>query len=72
MEKHKTVIGTNRLNEYVELGWKRIHVFTKPTEWDENGVVADAEPAFVIVWDLAGEPVEPKKRVAPNFAPVLE
>lgn len=65
MEIHKTVVGTEKLNEYLKVGWRRLHVFTKPTEWDESGAVADSDAAFVIVWDLAGEPVDPPKRHPP-------
>jgi hypothetical protein len=61
MEKYKTVIGTKKLNEYIALGWKRIHVFTKATEFDEDGKPAEHDAAFVIVWDGVGSPPLPKK-----------
>jgi hypothetical protein len=61
METYKTVIGTKTLNEYVKLGWKRVHVFTKPTEWTDEGAPQDYDAAFVIVWDSPGEPPQPKK-----------
>jgi len=61
MEQYKTVTGTKQLNEYIKLGWKRIHVFTKPTEWADNGAPVNYEAAFVIVWDSPSEPAEPKK-----------
>jgi len=32
MENYMTVIGTDDLNRFIKLGWKRLHVFTKPTE----------------------------------------
>ena len=65
METHQTVVGTKRLNEYIKLGWKRIHVFTKATERNDDGEVVDSDAAFVIVWDLPGEPKIPKKPAAP-------
>ncbi|MGA3285317.1 MAG: hypothetical protein ABSD57_12780 [Verrucomicrobiota bacterium] len=69
METHKTVIGTKKLNEYIKLGWKRIHVFTKATEFDDDGKPAQYDAAFVIVWDLPGKPEEPKKPVMPKVEP---
>ena len=62
METFKTVIGAKRVNEYLKLGWKRVHVFSKPTEWSEDGSPANYDAAFVIVWDSPAEPQDPEKQ----------
>ena len=72
MEHYKTVIGTKLLNEYIKLGWKRVHVFTKPTEWDDAGSPVDYEAAFVVVWDFPGESAVPKKPGAWLSSPVAD
>ena len=64
MEKYKTVIGTKKLNAYIQLGWKRIHVFTKAVESDDEGKPTEYDAAFVIVWDCLGEPPMPPKNEA--------
>ena len=66
METHRTVIGTKKLNEYIKHGWKRLHVFTKPIAWGDDDAPTDFDAAFVVVWDLPGEPVLPKKPAPPT------
>jgi hypothetical protein len=62
MIKYETITRTSKLNEYVEKGWKMIHCFTKVTEHDEEGRAAQYQPAFVIVWEIPGEPQYPEDR----------
>jgi hypothetical protein len=63
METYKTVVGTKNLNDYIKAGWKRIHVFTKPLAWGEDGnIITECDAAFVIVWECLGEPVDPHKK----------
>jgi hypothetical protein len=61
METYKTITGTDKLNEFVKLGWKRIHTFTRVTEFTDAGTPAQSDAAFVILWDFPGEPEIPKR-----------
>jgi hypothetical protein len=66
METFKTVIGSAKVNRYLKLGWKRVHVFSKPIAWSDDGnVMTECDVAFVIVWDSStqGEtPLDPNKQ----------
>lgn len=68
METLKTVTGAEKANAYLKLGWKRVHVFTKPFAWSDDGnLVTECDAAFVLVWDSSqGEPIEPKQTVYPE------
>lgn len=66
METYKTVTGSEMVNAYIKLGWKRIHVFTTVIDQDENGGASQYDAAFVIVWDHPSEPVIPKRQKPPE------
>ena len=69
METYKTVVGTENLNGYIELGWKRLHVFTKQVAWTDKGEPSDCDAAFVIVWDLPEPPRLPENPLGDDDGP---
>jgi hypothetical protein len=72
MKTYETVIGTKRLNEYIQHGWTKDHTFTKPTEFSDDGnTVVDVKPAFVIVWDQESEPWRPKEQSRMEGQPLV-
>ena len=70
MQTYKTTTGTKHLNEFVKLGWRVAHIFTKTTEFTDDGLPAQSDAAFVVVWDLPGEPVMPKSPTPPTATPI--
>jgi hypothetical protein len=58
MPKYKQISGTDKLNEYVKVGWKLILAFAKQVGDSE---CQDFTPTFVIVWDFPSEPQIPER-----------
>lgn len=61
MQTYKTVVGDKAVNAHTALGWKCVHVFTKPSQWSDDGnSVTEHEAAFVLFWDSFGDPAIPE------------
>ena len=58
MQTYKTVGKTDKLNEFIKVGWKFIHAYSKQIG---DAECQDFAPHFVIVWDFPSEPQIPRR-----------
>ena len=71
MKQYAEIIGTQKLNEYVKLGWDMTLAYAKPVVWSDDGnTVTEVRPAFVVAWNKDSEPVKPQKPQIPEPIPV--
>jgi hypothetical protein len=69
MQTYKQISGTDKLNEFVKVGWKLILAFPKQIGDSE---CQEFTPAFVIVWDFPSEPQIPTRFIKPQVAEPIE